>query len=161
MSDSKQETKDFFRNYGILLGILIVFLGIIFGLSFLNRNLYSNGIRDTVQELLDSKFEGKYLIKNELKITTGIANTASLYEVYSKDSAERFYVTVIRTPTMYGPMPAVFLYNKNSGPTFIGYCCVKGRVKKILEENSNDIRITYWLSKIQSIVENSKRLEDK
>ena len=51
MSDSKQETKDFFRNYGILLGILIVFLGIIFGLSILNRNLYSNGIRDTVQEL--------------------------------------------------------------------------------------------------------------
>lgn len=159
--ENSSASKDLFRHYGIFLSFLIVIFGILFGMSILNKKFYSNGIKEEIQKVLNQQENAKYIIGKELKITSGIVNSAVLFELSSSESAEKYYALMLRTPTYYGPMPAVFIYNKNSGAKFAGYASLKGKVKLLLEENPNDVRITYWISKIPEIVDSAKKMEDK
>ena len=54
--------------------------------------------------------------------------------------------------TLYGPVPAVFLYNKDGGAKLIGFAAISGRVKRLLQDDSSNPRISYWEAKIPEII---------
>lgn len=152
MADNKLSSKEFFRVYGIFISILLFFFMVIFGFIKLNSKHYDKKIAESIQMVLDEKQPDKWKVASKIKIPTGLSNSAGLYQLVSMDSAEKYWVLIVRISTYYGPMPAIFTYNKNLGTEFVGYAALKGRVRTILEENQNDTRLTYWISKVPEII---------
>ena len=75
-----------------------------------------------------------------------------MYHLVSKNGSDKNYAVLIRINTLYGPLPAVFVYNKNKGTEFIGFQGLHGRVKNIILSNYSSIRLKYWINKIPEIV---------
>ena len=153
----KIDTKDFFKNYAIFLGILVVLFSILIGMTRLSSKKWTEGLKVSVQAVLDEKEPQTWIVGQNLKIKSAFSTSAAVYELNCKNDAERYYAVTLRVVTFFGPMPTVFVYSKNKCCHFKGYYAVKGRVKKILENTPNDTRIAYWSEKVRNIVENSER----
>ena len=145
MSQENNNLKESFRIYGIFIGILVVFFGILIGMIFLSRTSWKNGIKSEVQVVLNEANPNQWIVGN--------STSSAVYELHNKEKADRYYAVIIRTTSLYGFVPAVFVYNKSSGVEFIGFAGVHGRIKKLMEYKSNTKRINYWSSRIPQIVE--------
>ena len=53
---------------------------------------------------------------------------------------------------MYGHIPAVYIYNRNEGVRFIGYSSVKGKIRRLLDQNKTDSSVTQWVRRIPDII---------
>ncbi len=153
----KINTKEFLKDYAIFIGILVVFFAILFGMTKLSSNKWTEGLKNSIQSVLDEKQPQTWNVGDSLKIKSAFSTSAGVYELSNKNDAERYYAVTLRVTTFFGPMPAVFVYNKNKGCEFKGYYAIKGRVKKILENTPNDSRIAYWSEKVHKIVEISEK----
>lgn len=151
----KMDSKEFLRVFGIFIGIITVFFLIDFGFVRLAEKNMTAALQHAVDEILEEKMPGRWTITGTAAILSPFSTSASLYELRDKKSAEQAYAIIIRTTTLFGPYPAVFLYKKNAASEFIGYACVKGRVKRILEENPSVPLIKYWAKKTEKIIAGS------
>ena len=70
--------------------------------------------------MLEEKQPDKWKVTKPVQILSPFSTSAALYELQDKNSAEKEYAVIIRTTTLFGPYPAVFLYKKNSGAEFLG-----------------------------------------
>ena len=153
MSQENNNLKESFRIYGIFIGILVVFFGILIGMIFLSRTSWKNGIKSEVQVVLDEANPNHWIVGNFIEQQTLFSTSSAVYELHNKEKADRYYAVIIRTTSLYGFVHAVFVYNKSSGVEFIGFAGVHGRIKKLMEYKSNTKRINYWSSRIPQIVE--------
>lgn len=152
MKETKIEQQTFWKIYTIFFFILL-FLGfVLIGMTKLTKKTWNEGLKNSVTETLRSKYPDVWVVGNKISLKSPFETSACLFELRNKDSAEKYYVIIVRTPTIYGHMPAVYIYNKNKGVEFVGYSNVKGRVKTLLEQNSTDLSITYWLERIPGII---------
>lgn len=154
-----KNNKNLWRIYGIFIAIML-FLGFsLIGLIKVSRNSWNNGLKAGITEVLKTNTPDVWIVGNSIPLKSGFATSAGLFELRNKDSAEKYYAIIIRTPTIYGHMPAVFIYNKNKGAEFAGYSNVKGKVKTLLEQNSTDLSVSFWLERIPTIID--KALEEQ
>lgn len=150
--------KNVFRIYGIFLTIMLFFSFTLIGLIKISNNSWNTGLKNGISEVLRTNTPDVWVLGNPIRLKSGFSTSAGLFELRNKDSAEKYYAIIIRTPTIYGHIPAVFIYSKNKGAEFAGYSNVKGKVKTILEGNSTDLAVTFWIERIPEIIE--KALEE-
>lgn len=151
----KTDSKEALRITCIFAGILTFFFLIDFGCIRLAEKKWTKGLQQAVETMLEEKQPDKWKVTKPVRILSPFSTSAALYELQDKNSAEKEYAVIIRTTTLFGPYPAVFLYKKNSGAEFLGYTCVSGRVKRILEENTTNPLLAYWTQKIEKITADS------
>lgn len=153
--NQNNNSKELFRIYGIFIGILILFFMILIGMVKLSHNSWKNGLKDTVYVVLEESNPDKWIVGNFLEQKTSFTTSSAIFELHNKEKADRYYAVIIRVTSLYGFVPAVFIYNKNSGVEFVGFAGVHGRIKKLMEYKSSTKRINYWSSRIPEIIEKS------
>ena len=156
---NKENQKKFWRIFGCFIGIIVFFLAVLVGMIKLSEKKWDSGLRESVQNVLDEKNPGIWTVGNSVPLNSPFSTSAALFELRSSESAEKYYALIIRITTLYGHMPAVFVYSGSKGAEFAGYSAVQGRVKKLLEENYADSSISYWLERIPSVIQASEKTE--
>lgn len=149
------DSKEFLRVFGIFTGIIAILFLIDFGCIRLAEKKMTGGLQNAVTEILEEKMPEQWIITGNIAVLSPLSTSASLFELRDRKSAETAYAIIIRTTTLFGPYPAVFLYKKSTGSEFVGYTCVQGRVKRILEENPAVPLIQYWAGKTEKIIQGS------
>ncbi|MEE0885914.1 MAG: hypothetical protein UIB61_03335 [Treponema sp.] len=156
---NKENQKKFWRIFGCFIGILVFFLAVLIGMIKLSEKKWDSGLKQSVQNVLDEKYPDAWTVGNSIPLNSPFSTSANLFEARSNDSAEKYYAIIIRITTLYGHMPAVFVYNNAKGAEFIGYSAVHGRIKKLLEENYADSSISYWLERLPSVIQEAEKVE--
>ena len=70
-------------------------------------------------------------------------------------TGDLYKAIILRIQTLYGPLPAVFIMDKEKNVQFVGFSSVHGIVAEQLINNSNSKRINYWKKKIPDILQDS------
>lgn len=158
---NKSDQREFWRIFGCFAVIISVFFFSVFGLSLLSEKKWNEGLKKSIQSVISEKYPDTWIIGNPVPLKSTFSTSANLYELRNRDNAERYYAIIIRIPTMYGHMPAVYIYNKNDGAEFAGYAAVHGRVQKLLEENKADSSVNFWLERIPAIIAKAEEVTSK
>ena len=152
MKFDKSKMKELLRIYGIFSGILIFMLGIIIGAVKISERRRENKLRAAVVKVFSENTEDERQIGKFIKIKSPASLNAALYEINGLRSASKDYALILRVQTLYGPVLAVFLYNKDGGAKLIGFAAISGRIKRLLQDDSSNPRISYWEKRIPEIV---------
>ena len=153
---NKENQKKFWRIFGCFIGIIVFFIAVLTGMIKLSEKKWTSGLKNAVQNVLDENEPGVWKVGNSIPLDSAFSTSAGLFELRSTESAEKNCVLIIRIATLYGHMPAVFIYS-NRGVRFEGYAAVHGRVKKLLEEKYADSSISYWIERIPSVIETAEK----
>lgn len=150
----KLASKEFWRLFGIFFALVFVLLGINIGFMKLGEKKWRNSLSKSVQTVLDEKFPGYWTVKDFRTIENPFSTSAALFEIRANKSGEKSNAIIIRTQTLYGPYPSVFIFDGKDEPEFVGYSLVHGRIRALMEERPSDIFISYWARRIPCIVKN-------
>jgi hypothetical protein len=120
MTSRIQQTQlnDYLMVYTIIAAMTLVILGFI----ALSRGAREHGLRTQVQIVLDREFPGEYAVGEQVRISSNAPPSAALF-VLKSPSGRTFgtsYGLIFRLSTIFGPFPAVFIYDPDAPPRFVG-----------------------------------------
>lgn len=149
---NKIDAKEFWRLFGVFTAVIAVLALMNFALIKASGKKWRTGLEESVQAVLDEKYPGKWRILGFKEIQNPFSASAACYEIQSTENAAKSNAVILRTQTLYGPFPAVFIYDGKSSPEFVGYSGVHGKVRPLMEERPTDIFISRWAGKIPEII---------
>lgn len=158
--EKKKEILECLKTYGIFIGLITFLFLVIVGMSILSQKSLENGLRKNISVVLEEKFPSQYEVKEFKKINSTISYSSAVYHLKSVKGSDKNYAVVVRTNTFFGPVSSLFLYNLNSGSSYVGVLGVNGRVKKILESSKASVKLNYWNNRIPEIIEKAE-INDK
>lgn len=156
MKENYLSSKVFWQKFGICAGLIFFLFGTLFLMTFFSRNAWYKGLKVQIESLLQEKEETEWVIGKPVYLNSTFDSRACLFEMREKNNVEKNYVIIIRIATLFGHMPAVFIYNKNNGTRFIGYCSVKGKVRRLLDRAYTDSSMTYWSDRVPEIIKHAE-----
>lgn len=151
-SFNKISAKEFFRIFGIFFGIIVVFIGTSIGFIKLSEKSWKNNLKEKVQAVLDEKYPDEWQILDFKRIENPFYLSAACYEIINEKTHAVSNAIIIRTETLYGPYPAVFVCDGENDAEFIGYSSINGRIKNLMEARPSDFFISYWERRIPEII---------
>jgi hypothetical protein len=112
------QLKDYLMVYAIIAAMMLVILGFI----ALSRGAWEKGLRTQVQLVLDREFPGEYAVGEQVRIHRNAPPSAVLFALKSPQGGTfgTSYGLIFRLSTIFGPFPAVFLYDPDAPPRFVG-----------------------------------------
>lgn len=145
--------SNFFKNYGIFISILIVIFGILIYFSIISQKSWKNNLKTSIETVLNEIDEDSWTLGNNYKINNPLSLSSALYDAKNKKNGENYKAMIIRVQTFYGPLPAVFIIDKDNNVTFKGYASLHGRVANQIKDNNSNKRINYWKEKIPTLIQ--------
>lgn len=146
--------KLFLVKCAVFFIILSCFFLILVLTTFLGRNFWKDGLKVEIQETLKINDFNDIEIGNWINLNTTINLTLSAYEAKKKGNDEVFFVIILRLPTLYGIVPAVFISTKQKAD-FVGLADLRGSIETIIISNSINSQILFWENKIPNILQTS------
>lgn len=161
-SQVNSEKKTFYKNMsikaGVFCGILAVFFAILVLFSLLGRKNWKAGMRHEIERVFEEKSYAEYFVGEYVKINSIMSVNCAVFNAQpsvKKDSPA--YAVIIRMPTLYGPVAAVYVYEtKKSEAAFIGFAQINERLVESLKNASFNSQVKYWGKKIPEIVATKK-----
>lgn len=144
--------KKFFTNYAFFLLILLVVFGILIYPAIVSKKSWNNNLRVSVQKVLNEYENEKWKVGAAIDIDKPITTSCAAYNITNKIDGSKACAVIIRITTLYGPLPAVFIYNYDNEVIFAGYSSLHGRVRNQLTAGVTDKRREYWQKKIPDIL---------
>lgn len=152
--------KTFFRNYLIFTLIAaLIFLLLVYSVK-ISQPRWNNNLRVTVQSVLDENEPDTWLVESAVNINNPLITSAACYDTKNKKNGEYYKSIIIRIQTLYGPVPGVFIVDKNSDVIFVGYAVFHGRIAELMHKNMNTKRIEYWKNRIPEIIKQDSKQEN-
>lgn len=150
----KTDAKTFFKQFAIFFGIITALVLLDFLFIKLSAKKWNETLSVSVQNVLDEKFPDEWKVSKNVKCNSPFATSSAIFEISGKNSAKKSYAIIIRTQTIFGTYPSVFICSKDEDIKFVGYTSVQGRVKNVLENDFNP-RTLYWQKRAETVVKNS------
>lgn len=144
-----------------ILKIFSIFFGMIFGMcmllvifTVLARNSWKSGLALEVQHVLDSYPEAQYTVGKYLELDSTLSTSTAVYSLLKKDDRknQKYYGIIVRIPSILGPVPAVFVYNENTGVRFAGYAIDNGKASDTVDKQISNSVMNYWENMIPKII---------
>ena len=148
--------KQFFKNYLILIGVMLVVFTLLIYLSIVSKKSWNNNLKTAVEVVLDEKQPNTWSVGKNIEINNPFTMRGACYEARNRKNGEVYKVMVIRVVTNYGPMAGVFSVDKVNNVDFIGFSNLHGRIEKQVSSMSTSTckQISYWKNKIPQILGN-------
>lgn len=148
--------KQFFKNYLILIGVMLVVFTLLIYLSIVSKKSWNNNLKTAVEVVLDEKQPNTWSVGKNIDINNPFTMSGACYEARNRKNGEVYKVVVIRVVTNYGPMAGVFSIDKENNVDFIGFSNLHGRIEKQVSSMSTSTckQIKYWEKKIPQILNN-------
>ncbi|MCI7577483.1 MAG: hypothetical protein MST12_04440 [Spirochaetia bacterium] len=142
---------------GIFCGILVVFFGLLVTLSLVSRKSWRTGLRSEIGKVFLLNSISEYSVGEYVKVNSGMTVNCAVYKLNSVEDNKKSYdyAVIIRVPTLYGPMAAVYLFSRSNGNViFVDFAQLDVPVSKSVKNSSMNSQIAYWAGKIPAIVNN-------
>lgn len=141
--------KQFFKNYLILIGVMLVVFTLLIYLSIVSKKSWNNNLKTAVEVVLDEKQPNTWSVGKNIDINNPFTMSGACYEARNRKNGEVYKVMVIRVVTNYGPMAGVFSIDKENNVDFIGFSNLHGRIEKQVSSMSTSTckQINYWKKK--------------
>jgi hypothetical protein len=112
------QIKDYLMVYATIAAMMLVILGFI----AISRGAWERGLRTQVQIVLDRELPGEYAVGEQVRIHSNASPSAALFALKSPQGRKSgtSYGLIFRLSTIFGPFPAVFLYDPGVPPRFVG-----------------------------------------
>ena len=148
--------KQFFKNYLILIGVMLVVFTLLIYLSIVSKKSWNNNLKTAVEVVLDEKQPNTWSVGKNIEINNPFTMSGACYEARNRKNGEVYKVMVIRVVTNYGPMAGVFSVDKVNNVDFIGFSNLHGRIEKQVSSMSTSTckQISYWKNRIPQILGN-------
>ena len=148
----ENSSKKLLKQYGIFAGILLGMFALLILVIIFSENKWRTGLKNKVEQVLEEKEPAKWSVGDYVEIKAPVALSAACFQARRKDTGAKGYVLMLRVETLYGPFPAVFVYDEKKGAHFVGIYGLNGRVRDIIGNGKNDARINFWIKRIPVIV---------
>jgi hypothetical protein len=157
-NDSKEAKKDSaqvvcVKKYGYFAAILIVFMGLLILFSLLSNRKWQNGLRSQIESVLQESTNEKYVVGPYVYVKTPFVTSAAVYQLNAKQKKTNQYVVILRVTTMYGPLPAVFIYTSGKEAEFVDFIYFDAKSNQQIADSSHNAQIDYWCKRIPSIIQ--------
>lgn len=162
---TKKKQKEMLHAF--LAFFIIVTLLFLINLLFikLSQAHFYQGLSQEVLKVLNKEAmdEGKvqYSISKNLRIPYAFSTSAALFEVKDSVNIKTSYALILRVNTIFGQFPALFLYNKEAGISFLSCLCIEGRMQEMLNEKISLLEKSYWQRRAHDIIVKSISQKDK
>ncbi len=150
--------KKLLKDYCIFIGFIVFFFCILLLLSLFSYKKWSNGLKNHVEEVLGRTSPGSYIVGDNIKIHSLFSVSAACYKVLPAREENNIkvgnvYAVIMRVTTIYGPLPAVFIYDDVNGTSFKGFSCLDEELEKHFEETLRNSQLQYWEKQIPKMLE--------
>lgn len=144
--------KTFSINYLIYVLITtVLFLLLVYTVK-VSRKYWDKNLKATVENFFEENEKDTWLLENACLIENPLITSAACYDVRNKKNGEYYKAVIIRIQTFYGPIPGVFIVDKENNVDFKGYAIIHGRVGTSLKNRSNSKRVEYWKYRIPDMI---------
>lgn len=148
---SKKAGKDFGVFISILLGLFILATACV----ILSKKAWGNGLENQIRSTFE-EHNISYEIKENVPVSSGFAINAAIFELEENSSKGTKYAVIIKITSIYGSLPAVYVYDLAINKAeFVDYCLVDGLFKQKIIDNTQVNQIESMASRIPSLVKNS------
>lgn len=144
-------SKDFFKNYGFIVLLILFASGILISLTFLSNTSWEKGLKVSVENVLSEESDD-WVVGDNIEITSPMSTNACAFEIYNTQTHEKAKAVILRITTMYGPQSGVFIYHEDEKIEFVGYSSLHGRIAEQIKNKPFDKRLDYWQDKIPEIL---------
>lgn len=148
------ETKKILKIFSIFFGMIFGMCMLIVIFTVLARNSWKSGLALEVQHVLDSYPEAQYTVGKYLELDSTLSTSTAVYSLLKKDDRknQKYYGIIVRIPSILGPVPAVFVYNENTGVRFAGYAIDNGKASDTVCKQISNSVMNYWENMIPKII---------
>ena len=136
-------------KFGIFSLISVVLFAVLLLFTLLSRNSWNEGMRDAIDTLLAEK---EY--PNKTGEVEHIHSAISMNCVSYSDALDpSVHIVLLRTPTLYGPFPALYIYDEKSASVdFIDLLLIDGKSKDAVVASAKNMQVQYWKKRIPLII---------
>jgi hypothetical protein len=150
----ESKNKQQIISYALFAAILLVLFGITLLFTIIARKSWNNGLREQVQLTLNKNQLSDCIVGKEIPLDSAIITSCNAFDVSvkGKKNSDTQKAVIIKITTMYGPMPAVYLYDNGTEAKFIDFASFEGKAVKQIKDMSLNSQIAYWGKRIPSIL---------
>lgn len=155
------ESKKIVRDFYIFMAIIAVFFLILFIPVFFSRNVWSDRLQKDLAKVLENHYPQTYQVGEQITINSALSTSLVAYELLPAQTnfpeKTPAYGVIARITTLYGIMPAVYIYTGNE-VSFVDFSILDSNLKKegaIATGLKNSIQVQYWCSRIPQIITKS------
>lgn len=162
MSDEKKETEEInkwykskkLKDYGIFILILILLFGLLTVFTLLNRNAWNKGLREEINHVLTNNgYDNIQIAGESIAINSPFSTSCAAFYFTNKElKNEKAVAVILKVTTFYGPVGAVYVYEKKGSVKFIDFINCPSHIGKQNKDISKNMQITYWQKRIPSIL---------
>lgn len=145
-------SKEFFMNYGIFVGILVVVFAILVHVIIVSRVAWNNNLKYSAEKVLEENDSGVWSVGSPIDLNNAMSLRSGCFGARNRKTGEMYYVFITRVPTYYGPMGAVFTCSLEGKVNFQGYSSLHGRILNQINQSSLDKRLEYFAERIPAII---------
>lgn len=144
--------KTFLLNYLIFILIISgIFLLLVYMVK-LSQKSWNKRLEPVILSVLEEVEPDTWIIEAASPIDNPLTTAAACYDVRNKKNGEYYKAVILRLQTFYGPVPGIFLMDKDKNVEYKGYALIQGRIKNHLNNFPLSRRINYWKKRIPEII---------
>lgn len=145
-------TKEFVRNYGILVLLTISIIVVLIPLTFAANKSWEKGLKTSVDRVINEE-NNSWVIGDNIEITSPMTTNAAAYKINNIENGEEAEAVILRMNSLYGPQAVVFIYHiETETVDFAGYSSIHGRIENQLKNKPYDKRLEYWQNAVPAIL---------
>ena len=151
------EAKKNLRIYGIFLGIFVLMTAILIVATLLSKNSKMTFLALDMQNVLDNYEPDAYSVGSPIKLESAFTTSAAAFslECRGKNANDSYAGIIIRIPTIFGPMPAVFICKNDEDAVFAGYAVDIAKASNLDSIRLSQGILNYWQKNIPRILKRS------
>lgn len=149
-----RETKNNLRIFGTFLGTLTLMTGILVAATALAKGPKDALLALDVQRVLDRYEPGGYAVGSAVELRSAFSTSAAAYSLSraGAEGGEPCFGVIVRIPTIFGPMPAVFVCSGAEPAAFAGYAVDAAKAMDLDSTRLSRGVLGYWQRTIPKIL---------
>lgn len=153
------KTYEALKAYGLFALVALGAMALLVAVALPSEGRRARSLGEKAQAVLDARgFESWKIIGSE-SAGAPLSFGADVFRATDGGKGGGFVVAA-RVQTIYGPFPAVFVYDSAGGARFAGMMCLDGRVARAIGDGADSKRINFWKSRVPAIVAEARRKEE-
>jgi hypothetical protein len=152
------------KTYGLFVGILAACVLLLFGLVLLTRTSWQNGLRSQAQVVLDRVYPGEYRMSAFIPLNSSFAASAAVFELLTPERivssllgtdanvVQKQYGIILKVPTLFGPLPGVFVSDSMGIVHFAGFAFRFARFESTFSKSLFYPRVSQLERRVQTLL---------
>ena len=149
-----EASKKNLTRFGIFVGIFVFLTGILVFSILMTKDTKNKFLAQDIQNVLNTYEPNSYIVGQSINLKSTFSTSAAAYSILKVGMTqnETYVGIVVRIPTLFGHMPAVFICKNGTEVSFAGYALDNGKARDIEDTRLSNGIMNYWKKTIPIIL---------